>query len=450
MDRNNCLDLLEEVGSDEHSWIDFKEDYEVSGIAMKKAEFIKDIASLANTVSERDQHYILIGINDEGQLTGIDNSRIDYRGEGPRHIFSLDESDIQEIVDEYLMPTPRFSFHRYEKDSKKFGAIVIKPLSEPPCLIDKDLYDSGGTQCLHEGRIYVRHGSGKKIADIDDLGRIIDHRVQQRREDILSGIRKVVDLGPDFVEQFATSVPEGADIVVTTSGGEKDEADFKVQERLSRTPASTLDEQLNGDIAQWMGRGDDFIGSKALWEYYGNPSQLTIDKESVLFLTQSSLKNHTLGVFWLSYVDSVKIVNVLTETPQHHHRLVRAAKIAVIKGDSELLEDIIDISNTESGEFQTCRQKVSNTEDYRLKYVMKNKSYKLKHDGWRRNFEPKSLEKGEIIELIPEIGTQLKDIQEILDEESQFWNRRNNFRSALFDLEAVLAYRIFNNHTVDP
>jgi uncharacterized protein (UPF0297 family) len=437
--KEEAVSLLEELSGDEHAWVDFKEDYEIGGIGPKTAEFVRDVASLANTLTDRDDHYIFVGVNDEGDITGITSGREVYRGSGPRHIFSYDESDIQEIVDSNLRPAPKLSWHIFEKDNDKFGVLVITPLKTPPTIITQHINDNNGNRLLHKGLIYIRKGSGKKIAEEEDLERIIQFRIENQRDEILEGIHKAVEIGPEWVDRIGQSLPSDAGVPVQTTEDHA-EADVEITQRITREPASTLDEQLNEDIAQWNGRGDDFIDRGALYRYYANPSELNLDKVAIKFLTQSSIKNKLLGIFWLVRESKDTQKEILLGTPDSHHRIERAGEVLLLLNDPDTFENLINASSTNDkyGTLRECKQKMGNTINDRVNYLMNNNGeYVLKHQSWRKDFNPKDMEFDEIMETIPEVGEQLIDLQRLY-EQQKAWSRTQKFREALWDLEVAL------------
>lgn len=289
MDKIEAEAMLSDLGGDEHAWVDFKEDYFIGGIAQKRAEFVRDIASLANTRTDSDEHYLFIGVNDDGTIVGISPNSETYSGSGPRHIFSYDGSDIQEVIDSKLNPAPTLSWHTFDYNGDTFGVLVVEPLAAPPAVTTQHINDSSGNRLLHKGLVFIRKGSGKMIAGREELEAIIGFRIRQQREEILDGIHKAVELGPEWIDRLEGTFEEVPGIPLATAE-DSEEADMDVAQRITREPASTLDEQLNEDIARWKGRGDDFVDAGPLWEYYAGFEELRLDEVALRFLTQSALK----------------------------------------------------------------------------------------------------------------------------------------------------------------
>lgn len=445
MDKAKAERLLVELGGDEHAWADFKQDYFIGGIPQKRAEFVRDIASLANTFTNRNEHYLFIGVDDDGTVAGISPNCETYSGSGPRHIFSYDESDIQEIVDSNLNPAPILSWYTFDFNGDLVGILVVEPLTAPPAVTAQHINDSSGNRLLHEGLVFIRKGSGKMIAGREELEAIIKHRIRQQREEILDGIHKAVELGPEWIDRLEGTFEEAPEVPLATAK-DSEEADMAVAQRITRKPASTLDEQLNEDIARWQGRGDDFVDAGPLWEYYAGCEELRLDEVALGFLTQGALKNQQLGVFWLEKASEEMRQEILLETPNRHHRLVRAGKALLLMDDAETFDALIEQSstNTKYGDLKTCKQKQGNTEDDRIRYLLRTDAgYSLKHADWKTEFQPRELEETEIRELIPSVAEQLVDLQQLY-EQQKAWDKTNEFRDALWDLEVVLGREQFN------
>jgi len=444
MKKGEAIDLINQLRGDEHAWVDFKLDYEIGGLASKTAEFIKDVSSLSNTLTDQKEHYIIIGVNDDGDLEGISSDSEEYDGEGPRHIFSYDESDIQEIVDENLAKSPTISWHTFEEDGKTFGILVIKPLSDPPAVTVQDINDDYGNQVLHKGLIFVRKGSGKKIAEREDLDDLIKYRIKQQREQILDGIHKSIALGPEWIDRIGAALPDDPNVPLTTAEN-PDEADVEVTQRVTREPASTLDEQLNEDISQWKYRGDDFIEPKPMWEYYANPTDITHDDLALEFLTQSAIKNSQLGVFWLIKADIDTQRDIILSTPDHYHRMERAAKVLLLMNDEDCFDKLMEkcSSDPNIGELRVCKRKIGNTLRDRVRFLRESEgSYNIKHGSLNAEINPSNMGSAEIQDNIIKISNELFNIRNDFDRRD-LWGKKEKFRNVIWDLEVALGAEQF-------
>ncbi|QKY17732.1 ATP-binding protein [Halorubrum sp. CBA1229] len=452
MERKEAEEILDEVSGDEHSWIDFKTDYEIGGIKNKKVEFIKDVASLSNTITDHDLHYIFVGVDDDGAIVGITEGRESYRGEGPRHIFSYDESDIQEMIDSNLEPAPIVSWHKFDASDPVFACLTIEPLDTPPTLTTNTIQNSAGNVVLQEGLIYLRKGSGKKIAEKQDIERIVKYRINAQREQILDGIHKAIEIGPEWIERIGTNLSETGDIPLATVENPEN-ADLQVTERITREPASTLDEQLNEDIAQWRGRGDDYINKQALYEYYSQPAELKLDDIAIKFLTHSALKNDLLGIFWLERAERTLQRDIITSIPNYYHRIERAAMVCLIMDDREGYDQLTSKSkySGDHGDLRICNQKMGNTVDDLRRYLLDDDhkgQYTLKHRDYKKEISVKDMSDTEIRKTIPDLSAELVDLHSHY-QENRLFNRYHEFRDALWDLEAELGLRTMNKDKSD-
>lgn len=449
MNEREALALIDELGGDEHEWIDFKQDYYIGGITPKTVEFIKDISSLANTRTEHPAHYIVVGVTDSGDLVGISEEAENYEGSGPRHIFSYDENNIQQIIDSNLNPAPEMSWSTYAKNGKQFGILTVTQLSAPPCVTAQDIFDDSGNRLLHKGLVYVRKGSGKKIAGREELETLIEDRINRQRDQILEGVHKAIEIGPEWIDRLGEALPDESSIPLATAKS-SDEADLEVTQRLTRQPASTLDEQLNEDISQWKHRGDDFIERVPLYQYYAGVEDLDLDNVALEFLTQSSIKNDHLGFFWLMRASSDERKEIILNTPDIHRRLRYAAKVLLLMDAEDIFDALMEqsSSNAKYGELRTCKQKMGNTIRDRVKFVLKDEEYSIKVSSRTYNFNVEELEKEEIEEKIPELA----DLFVELSQKADGWHLRRimgESRKAVWDLEVMLGQHVFEEELDD-
>ena len=226
--------------------------------------------------------------------------------------------------------------------------------------------------------------------------------------------------------------------ILALQGGED------VNQRLTREPASTLDEQLNEDISQRMSRGDDFIEIGALYQYYENWSELGLDGVAIRFLTQSSFKHGGLGTFWLVNGNDEVQKETILETPNYLNRIEQAAKMLLIMGEESTLEKLLQQNQRSAkyGDLRRCKQMVGDDPHNRMNELLKENEHKIRHDGWSTDIQPTSMETSEIIDIIPEIAGKLQDLQERYENRHAGWSKRDPFQYALWDLEVVLGARL--------
>lgn len=144
----NISDLIE--FENENSNLDFK------AIQYKRETneaFLKDIMSLANSMS-RDDKYIIIGVkhktNGDRDLLGITEDFVD-------------DATYQQLVDANIEPHINFNYFPYEHNGKRFGIFQIKECVDPPYMMKKDYGN------LKSGDSYIRKGSFQKRLTRKDI-----------------------------------------------------------------------------------------------------------------------------------------------------------------------------------------------------------------------------------------------------------------------------------------
>ncbi len=134
MDEHKVLSL---IADGEGRSADFKREFELNS-ARNKAEFIKDIISLAN--SSPDVGYLLVGVNDNKYIVGINR---------------LDEEQIQQVAKTYI--TPSLNLHcsivPIEAPTLPLVGVIEVDARDKPHKVAKAI------EQLNQDDIFVRHGS---------------------------------------------------------------------------------------------------------------------------------------------------------------------------------------------------------------------------------------------------------------------------------------------------
>ncbi|MEN6623591.1 MAG: ATP-binding protein [Smithella sp.] len=151
--------LFEKLIDNHEGWtIDYKsQQYDLSNDG-KKACFIKDIISMANTVRECTS-YIIIGVQAD-----VDGKK-DLIGVSEHHD---DGAIFQTIIKDKVFPVPKFVYYPFEYKGLSFGVFeipVVKGIG--PC---QPVKDYGGVLKRHE--IYYRQGSSNEPASYPEVLRI--------------------------------------------------------------------------------------------------------------------------------------------------------------------------------------------------------------------------------------------------------------------------------------
>lgn len=144
MKRDQLVALIEEVrrGRQEDSGTEWKRQWWRLDTEKGKAEFRKDIAALANVVSD-DPSYLIVGLKD-GKL---------FDAELPR-----DEAELQDIL-RRITPAPHVSFSSERVDGKVLTVIKVSPPFDPPYV----------TRYESRNVVFIRRGSSIETASRFDL-----------------------------------------------------------------------------------------------------------------------------------------------------------------------------------------------------------------------------------------------------------------------------------------
>lgn len=129
----------------------------------RKRNFVKDLASLANTPRSEDAHLVL-GVGQKPDGT------VEPRGlEGPDR--EVDDADLQSIARSLLNNCPRFLYEVVDYDGVLLGLVTIPPDLSTPCTPNQTI-DRG----FRENVIYYRRGSqnAEAVAE-DEKARIWSH-----------------------------------------------------------------------------------------------------------------------------------------------------------------------------------------------------------------------------------------------------------------------------------
>ena len=151
--------LLALIAGGENEQVDFKRVLDLSS-AKGKAEFIKDIISIANSTSEGG--YLLIGIEDNMSIIGSS---------------LVEEERIQQLVQTYITPAIMVRCDNIPLASSGFlsvSTIHIKPTSRPHKV-------ARGIESLLQNDVFIRHGSITARASPEEIIRMHDEDTQLNR-----------------------------------------------------------------------------------------------------------------------------------------------------------------------------------------------------------------------------------------------------------------------------
>jgi tetratricopeptide (TPR) repeat protein len=125
------------IAGGENDTVEFKRELNLD-TALGKSEFLKDIIAIAN--SARPVAYLLVGVDDDGQVTG---------GCG------LMAERIQQIIDSYVTPAMAVAVQKIMVSEPDASAVVVIEVSGS----DKPYSVARPIERLSQHDVYVRHGS---------------------------------------------------------------------------------------------------------------------------------------------------------------------------------------------------------------------------------------------------------------------------------------------------
>lgn len=126
-----------------------------------RAEFIRDVAAMANAASEKPG-FIIYGFKDHlGKRSPWPTQRTD----------TLDSAELLQVLDSALDPSPTFEYDEFEYGEQLIGVLRVERVSNYPHVIKKDL---GGR--IYRGQVFFRRGTSTEIAGHAEIVRMIEGR----------------------------------------------------------------------------------------------------------------------------------------------------------------------------------------------------------------------------------------------------------------------------------
>lgn len=434
MDRERALETLQELEGDEHEWVDYKEDYYIKGAAYLEAEFVKDVQALANALTTRNERYLFIGVDDGGSVVGVDGDATE-RSASTRHVLSFEEDDLQEILDSRLSPGPRISLHTYEEDGDQFAVLVVRRVDKPPCVTTSTLTDDSGDPKLRENEIWIRKASGKKEVNRDEIENLIEYRIDQVRDSLMRGIRRVVELDPDTIAAVGDLQPqEGVEADITFAVDE--EGDYTVNSRLTDRTFHSLKSEVDADLGKRDKNESYYIDIHDLMRYYASHDEVPKDRDAVQILAESALYNWLPGTFWLAELDRDDHISFLQSVPDENPIRNTVCKCLVIAGERETFEDYVSNSTSmRSPRFTVRDYRNLFDESMEEKYsALHSQHPRIQHGDVNLSLDFDSLDSDTIHENIPKIA---REWQGCSDD-----TQRSRLKYAIKDLEIALATEV--------
>lgn len=140
----------------------------------EKAEFIRDVIALANTSRMLGQPaYLLLGINDNGDKTGVNEYLAPYQERGDGHVWEEVRHKLSEILPRFIVPHVNWILQHGEIDNRALAYLAISPSTPPmPFRVAEELRyrdEEGRSRRLEAGQSWIRFGESKLEISIYEL-----------------------------------------------------------------------------------------------------------------------------------------------------------------------------------------------------------------------------------------------------------------------------------------
>lgn len=164
------LEML--INNGEDTKVDYKRTVQIKSKTdyEGRAEFIRDILSIANAHDEAPG-YLIIGVDEDA--ANEDERIVDIKELG------LDDADIHAFVDEYITAPIPFSFRHMEYRGKTIGVVEIPFSNNRFHFIAKDYKAENGKVLVPRGQCLIRRGTKKSPVTGYDSQRLKEYHVKQ-------------------------------------------------------------------------------------------------------------------------------------------------------------------------------------------------------------------------------------------------------------------------------
>lgn len=143
----------------------------------KKAEFLKDVAALANGLSNDLYRYIVIGVKEKNGLKEYFDVKRDDIG---------DVASYQQLIDQNIEPNIPINIKYVKIEENNLAIFEIGPCNNPPFVFKKD-YEN-----IKQGVIYIRNGTSTRYAKRQELDLMYQNRHKIQRKDVLVGFNEEI------------------------------------------------------------------------------------------------------------------------------------------------------------------------------------------------------------------------------------------------------------------
>jgi hypothetical protein len=210
----------------ESKYVDFKSSFDVTS-AGEWCEIIKDIVAMCNSGGG----VIVFGLDNKGSPTGFD----------PSPILDIDPATITDKVAKYTgVEYSEFEVLEGTKGRVQLALLRVYPRKNPIVFNKPGTYQvlPGKQQvAFSKGTIYFRHGAKSEPGNSLDVRKVIERRLEEMRNDLLSGVQQVIN------------APPGAKVAVLSDQVFETEADTAFPIRIVEDPSAPQYRKIDTDFA---------------------------------------------------------------------------------------------------------------------------------------------------------------------------------------------------------
>jgi hypothetical protein len=187
--KNFVLGILQELG--EHPECELKIEWP-QNTPYHKAEFIKDVQSIANSeIPEGKEKYVIVGASEvEKKIVGC-------------NVSEYEEAKIKQLLGSYLDPAPEIELLKYKTpEGADYVVFRFPHQSKRPFVVKKSILGEKQKEFLAEGSIWVKPGSdgtgstgkrlvnsGWELREMIDVELRVNEEVEQRLQRLIPEIR---------------------------------------------------------------------------------------------------------------------------------------------------------------------------------------------------------------------------------------------------------------------
>jgi hypothetical protein len=186
MPNRNKLMERARTASSESKYLDFKREFDI-GSTEAWCNVIKDVIAMANSGGG----IVVFGLENDGTSCVLDHAAL----------LAYDTADITNKISKYT----NYQFSEIEvvevaRRGKTHAAFLVSATDVPIVFTKPGEYETADKKkksAFTQGTIYFRHGSKSEPGNRDDLARWREREIERARRTWMTGIRKVVETGPD-------------------------------------------------------------------------------------------------------------------------------------------------------------------------------------------------------------------------------------------------------------